>query len=228
MIRMRAFRAIDEPETCQKFVDGHMKILKAFGITMITSAKVEWFDDPYTYVIVAETTDSERVLGGARVQIAGGKLPLPIVDAVKDLDDSIYEVVDSYEPFSVGELCGLWNSREIAGMGIGSTFLTRTAVCIAPAIKLKSMYALCAAYTVKMAESAGFQVATNLGNNGTFYYPKEDLVASAMLLRDSNNLSTAHPDERAEILSLRENPIQTKVEQGRRGSTFELMYDLEI
>ncbi|MBS1772400.1 MAG: hypothetical protein JST82_06045 [Bacteroidetes bacterium] len=227
MIRLRAFRAIDELETCQKFVEGHIKILKVFGITMITSAKVEWFNDPNTYVIVAETPDSNRVLGGARVQIGGGKYPLPIEDAVKAHDDSIHDVVNEYSKHGTAELCGLWNSREIAGMGIGSTFLTRTAVAIAPQLKLNSMFALCAAYTIGMAERAGFQIATFLGNNGTFYYPKEDLVATAMLLKDVDILSTAHPDEKAEILSLRENPKQTKTEEGRR-SSFELIYDLEI
>lgn len=228
MIVLRAFRAIDEPETCQKFVEGHMKILKAFGITMITSAKAEWMSDPNTYIIVAETPDSKRVLGGARVQIAGGKLPLPIEDAVKYHDESIHDVVKEYtENGGVAELCGLWNSREIAGMGIGSVFLTRAGVTILPQLGVQSMFALCAAYTVKMAQKAGYQVATFLGNNGTFYYPKEDLVATAMLLTDPEILSTAAPDEKAEILSLRENPKQTKTEEGRRGS-FELTYDLEI
>jgi hypothetical protein len=228
MIRIRAYRAIDDTATCEKFVEGHMKILKAFGITMITSANVEWFQDPDTYVIVAEDPDNGKVLGGARVQKAGGLYPLPIEKAVKEHDDSIHEVVQEYSKEGTAELCGLWNSREIAGMGIGSVFLTRTAVCIAPQIGLKSMFALCAAYTVQMAQKAGYRIATFLGNNGTFYYPKEDLVATAMLLHDASDLSTADPKERDEILSLRENPLQVKSEEGRRGATFELLYDLQI
>ena len=227
MIRLRVFRATDEIETCQKFVEGHMKILKVFGITMITSANVEWFEDPDTYVIVAESTVDNRVLGGARVQRAGGKYPLPIEKAVTELDPRIHQVVNDYAVAGTAELCGLWNSREIAGMGIGSVYLTRTAVCIAPQLKLKTMFALCAAYTVEMAQRAGFQVATHLGNNGTFYYPKEDLMATGMLLYDSNELSTADGEERAEILSLRDNPVQTRAEKGRRGN-FDLLYDLEI
>lgn len=228
MIKIRAYRAIDDIPTCEKFVEGHMKILKAFGITMITSANVEWFQDPDTYVIVAEDPDNGRVLGGARVQRASERYPLPIEKAVKDLDDTVHDIVTEYaKDGGTAELCGLWNSREIAGMGIGSVFLTRTAVCIAPQINIKSMFALCAAYTVQMAQNAGYRVATFMGNNGTFYYPKEDLVATAMLLYDANDLSTADPAERAEILSLRENPLQIKKEEGRRGP-FELLYDLQI
>jgi hypothetical protein len=228
MIKIRAYRAIDDIPTCEKFVEGHMKILKAFGITMITSANVEWFEDPNTYVIVAEDPENGRVLGGARVQCASERYPLPIEKAVKDLDDTVHEVVQEYaRDGGTAELCGLWNSREIAGMGIGSVFLTRTAVCIAPQINIKSMFALCAAYTVQMAQNAGYRIATFMGNNGTFYYPKEDLVATAMLLYDANDLSSADPAEREQIMSLRENPLQIKKEEGRRGP-FELLYDLQI
>lgn len=227
MIKIRAFRAVDDTESCQKFVEGHMRVLKNFGITMITSANVEWFTDPDTYVIVAESMDDGRVLGGARVQVANGNIPLPIEKAVTELDDSIHDVVKSYIPDGVAELCGLWNSREIAGMGIGSVFLTRTAVSMAPQIGIKSMFALCAAYTVQMAQNAGFQIATFLGNNGTFYYPKDDLIASAMLLHDINDLSFASEAERNEIISLRENPVQIKTEEGRRGA-FDIFYELQL
>ena len=227
MIRIRAFRAMDELESCMKFVEGHMKILKVFDIAMITSANVEWFNDPNTYVIAAESTETGKMLGGARVQIAGGKLPLPIEKAVTEIDDRIHETIKEYSREGTGELCGLWNSREIAGMGIGSVYLTRTAVCIAPQLKLKTLFALCAPYTVEMGEKVGFRVTTFLGNNGTFYYPKEDLVATGMLLPNSYTLETAISEEKDEIFSIRENLKQMKVAEGRRGK-FDLYFDLEI
>ncbi len=227
MIRIRAFRALDELESCMKFVEGHMKILKVFDIAMITSANVEWFNDPYTYVIAAESTETGKMLGGARIQIAGGKYPLPIEKAVTEIDERIHETVKYYIPQGTGELCGLWNSREIAGMGIGSVYLTRTAVCIAPQLKLKTLFALCAPYTVEMGEKSGFRVITALGNNGTFYYPKQDLVATGMLLPDSYTLETADSEEKEAIFEIRENPHQMKVAEGRRGK-FDLYFDLEI
>ena len=227
MIRIRAFRAMDEIESCIKFVEGHMKILKVFDIAMITSANVEWFNDPMTYVIAAESTETGKMLGGARVQIAGGKFPLPIEKAVTEIDERIHETVKAYALEGTGELCGLWNSREIAGMGIGSVYLTRTAVCIAPQLKLKTLFALCAPYTVEMGERAGFRVTTFLGNNGTFYYPKQDLVATGMLLANCYTLDTAAPEEKEEILSIRDNLKQMKIAEGRRGP-FELYFDLEI
>lgn len=227
MIRIRAFRAIDERETCEKFVEGHIKILKVFDIAMVTSANVVWVTDPFTYVIVAESTETGKVLGGARIQIAGGRLPIPMEKAIHHLDNRVHDYIKRFVPDGTGEVCGLWNSREIAGLGIGSMHLTRTAVCIAPQLHLKSLFAICAPYTVEMGEKVGFEVIKDLGNNGTFYYPKEDLVATGLQLHDTTNLPTADPLERADIFSIRENLNQVKTLQGRRGP-YDLLFDLEI
>ncbi len=66
MIKIRVFRAVDEPETCQRWIEGHVKLLTLFGITSITSAKPVWVTDPATYVILAESPSGDKVLGGAR------------------------------------------------------------------------------------------------------------------------------------------------------------------
>lgn len=227
MIRIRVFRATDEPETCEKFIEGHIRVLKAFNITMITSAKAEWTADPDTYVLVAEDTETGKVLGGARVQVAGGKYLLPIETAVGKIDKSIYSVIKEYSKEGTGELCGLWNSREIAGMGIGSTFLIRTAVCIALQLNLKTLFALCAPYIVEIATKTGFHIATFLGNNGEFYYPKEGLIATAAVIPDIATLNSADSIEKSKIFSLRENLKQITLEEGRRKS-FYLGYDLEL
>ena len=118
MIKIRVFRAVDEPATTEKFIEGHMKILKAFGIAMITSANSDWFNDTNTYVIIAESTDGNKVFGGARLQIAGGENILPIEKAISELDVKIHETVRKYEIHGTAEVCGFWNSREVAGLGI--------------------------------------------------------------------------------------------------------------
>jgi hypothetical protein len=227
MVRIRAFQAINDLESCQKFVEGHMKVLKIFGITMITSANIEWFMDPSTYVLIAESTETNKVMGGARIQIAGGKNPLPIETAISDFDKNIHKIIKKYEAEGTAELCGLWNSREVAGLGIGSVFLTRTGVSIANQLNVKSIFALCAPYTIDLAKKSGFEIATFLGNQGTFYYPKDDLLATAMILNNTVTLDTCDPQERIEILKLRENPIQKKNESGHRGK-FEIEFDLKI
>ena len=228
MIKIRVFKAVDDIKSCQKFIEGHMKILKVFGITMITSANIDWFIDPYTYVIIVESIEGDKVFGGARIQIAGGKNPLPIESAICELDENFHTILNDYKASGTAEVCGLWNSREVAGLGIGSIFLTRTAVAIAPLLNIKSLWALCAPYTVEMAQKTGFEIAKFVGNDGTFYYPKDDLLATAVLINDTNLLDMADQEEKNEILSLRNNPIQIKSEKSRRGVVFTINFDLTI
>lgn len=227
MIKIRIFRAIDSLESCQKYVEGHMRVLKVYGITMITSANIEWFVDPNTYVIIAESEDETKVYGGARIQIAGGKLPLPIETAVSEMDTSIHNLVSTLSEDGTGELCGLWNSREVAGYGLGSIYLGRVGVAVSSMLKLKTLVALCAPTTVKNCIRVGFEVENRLGNEGTFYYPKDDLIATAVLLKNTFTLETADPFERECILSLREHPVQIKEEQGIK-EPFTVSYDLQI
>lgn len=111
-----------------------------------------------------------------------------------------------------GELCGLWNTREVAGYGIGAFFATRVGVVIAEQLGIKSIWALCAPYTVKFAERVGCVVVKELGNNGTFYYPKIDLLATAVMMEDAWKMTTADPYEISRITDLRKNLVQTAIE----------------
>jgi len=125
------------------------------------------------------------------------------------------------------ELCGLWNSREVAGMGIGSHVLARVGSVLAAKLPIVSLFVLCAPVTVRMGRRVGCQIETTLGNNGLFYYPKDDLVATAMRLRDPQDLSHADESETIKILSLRNNPNQIIEERGPKG-VYQLEYNLNL
>jgi len=227
-VRFRAFRAIDEPETCERFIEGHRKVLEIFGITMITSNKALWVNHSNTFVIIVESKDDNRPLGGARIQIADGQLPLPIEDAVGKVDAKIYEVVREHSADRSAELCGLWNSREIAGFGVGSFFLTRAAIALCRSVlQVKTVFALCAPATVKMCARTGFVIERSLGNDGFFNYPKLDLIATAMVVKDTNDISAATEENRAFIEDFVANPIQTRLERGPKGEVL-VEYDLSL
>ena len=203
-------------------------MLKIFGITMITSAKLQWMEDPDTYMILVESEDGEKVYGGARIQVAGGSLRLPIEDALTKFDRSIHKLVTDLIPAGTGELCGLWNSREVAGLGIGSIYLSRIGVAITSQLNIKTLFALCAPATVKNAKRVGFSVDTRLGNSGTFYYPKEGLIATAVFLDDIDTLPSADPLEREKILELRKMPVQHTIEKSPRELELEIDYNLLV
>jgi hypothetical protein len=216
VVRLRAFRAIDDPEACRLFLEGHAHVLTSIGITKVTSAKNEWTENPAAFVLIVESLDGSKVYGGARVHVSGGSQPLPIEEATGALDPSIFDLVWQYAKEGTGELCGLWNSREIAGYGIGSIFLIRAAVAIAHQIGLTTLFALCAPYTIKPVECCGMELEESIGNHGTFYYPKLDLLATTMILKDLAELSKAHEEDKIAIIRIREQPDVVKVEELRK------------
>jgi len=227
VLRLRAFKAIEDPESCAKFVKGHGDILTSIGVNKVTSSSPNWVENPGTFVLVVEDPDTNAVLGGARVDTSFGNGRLPISDATAYMDPKVDEYIAKEAKTGTGEICGLWNSRKVAGMGFGSLFLTRAAVTISHAVGVKSLFALCAPYTVATAETFGYGIIKELGNDGTFYYPKLDLLATAMLLPDTFSIVGAAALEKERIISLRENPQQYFEEDSRRRKV-PIQYDLGI
>ncbi len=227
VVRLRAFRAIDDPGTCERFIEGHAHVLTSIGVTKVTSSKNDWMYNPAAFVLIVESLDRKRVYGGVRIHVAGGTEPLPIESATGHMDESIYQLVYEYAQQGTGEGCGLWNSREIAGYGIGSIFLTRAGAAISTQIGIKSLFALCAPYTIKLAESVGYRIETSVGNQGTFYYPKLDLIATTMIMNNLDTLTTADSENKEAILSLRRNSNIIRVET-LRNKQIEIHYEIDI
>jgi hypothetical protein len=215
-VRLRVFRAVDDPETCELFIEGHTHVLTSIGVTKVTSSKNEWTRNPAAFVMIVESLDGKKVYGGARVHVSGGSEPLPIEQATGAMDARIFNLVWRFAQHGTGEVCGLWNSREIAGYGIGSIFLVRTAIAISNQIGVQSLFALCAPYTIPAAEAVGMEKEKSIGNDGTFYYPKLDLVATVMLLKDVPLLSKANEEDKNAIMRIREDLNIIRIEALRR------------
>lgn len=225
MITVRAFRAPDDPEACLRFYNGHLRLLEIyFGIAKITSGSADWMNHENSIVIIVEDETRTKTYGGARVQLADGVLPLPIETAIGKYDPKIYSYV---HPGSSAEICAMWNSKEVAGMGIGSQVLARAGVVLAAQLPIDNFHVLCAPITTRIGKRVGFIIDESLGDKGTFFYPKDDFVATAMVINDVNSLEHADPKERELIYDLREHLVQTKTEVGPKGS-YEVSYNLEI
>ena len=223
-INVRAFVAPDDPEACMRFYEGHSKLLEIhFGIAKITSGNIDWLQHRNTIVVIVEDETGTKTYGGARVQVADGVLPLPIETAIGKYDPNIY----SYVRKGSAEICGMWNSKEVAGMGIGSLILCRVCVALMPQLPVDNVHVLCAPITTRMGKRVGAVVDKSLGNEGTFYYPKDDFIATAMIIDDIHGLPNADPSEQELIHILRENPIQHRQEKGPKG-IFDVNYQLEV
>jgi len=223
-INVRAFVAPDDPEACMRFYEGHSKLLEIYyGIAKITSGNVDWIQHRNTIVVIVEDETGTKTYGGARVQMADGVLPLPIETAIGKYDPKIYEYVRK----GSAEICGMWNSKEVAGMGIGSLILCRVSVALMSQLPIDRVHVLCAPITTRMGRRVGAEIDTSLGNDGTFYYPKDDFIATAMVIPDVDTVNNADPNERNLIQELRKDPVQTRTESGPKGS-YDVNYNLKI
>ncbi len=212
-------------ETNLRYAEGHRKVLEAYGIKQVTSTKHDWLEDPNTYVVIVESEDRKRILGGTRIQLKTEHLPLPMEVAIAKIDSGIYKYMEQFGDYNVAEFCGLFNSLEVAGYGIGSIYLGRSAIAIASQLGISSLVGLCSPVTLSISKRTGFEVLTDLGDNGAFFYPKEGLIATSIIIRDLENLPHANPREREKIFELRKNPSLNITELGRKGP-MEISYNL--
>lgn len=228
-IKIRVYKAIDNLAACKRFADGHANVLLSYGIKQVTSSNTSWFTDPYVYVVMVESVCGKNTFGGARLHLKNSDYKLPIETALEQLDPNISKIINPQLSLKTGELCGLWNTKGMSGSGL-SAMLIRTGVAkagifIAEKYNLQSIYTLSAPWTKHMVENIGFEVEKSLGENGTFAYPKPDLIATLLKLKDVKSLEKALPLEKDKILSLRVNPIQKCTEDSPIGA-IEVEYDL--
>ncbi|MCF0040288.1 hypothetical protein [Dyadobacter fanqingshengii] len=225
--KIKAYKATEDIETSYRYIDEHRKVLEAYGVKQVTSASHDWLNDENTYVIIVESEDGEKIYGGGRIQVRNEKMKMPMEGAIAKKDERIYGYVDNLGEKKLAEFCGLFNSKEVAGYGIGSIFLGRIGVAITSQVGVDHLLALCSPPTLRQCLRIGFEIIRDLGNNGTFYYPKEGLIATAIIVNDLYNLPHAHEEERERIMNLREHPVQYAVEKGPKGE-IALHYNLDM
>ncbi|MDQ8004145.1 MAG: hypothetical protein REI64_05040 [Pedobacter sp.] len=225
-IKFTAFRAVEDRDACMQFVDGHRRVLEIFGITQITSARADWVLNPDVYVMLVTDADTGKALGGGRVHRANRINALPIEEAVGYMDEKIYKMVDDHTDAGTGEVAGVWNSFEIAGLGIGSNHLSTACVAYAKFINLTTLFGLAAPATYRNVVRGGFQVVKELGNDGKFYYPKDDMTATVMFNHDIVNLPLTTEPEKTNILDMRRDIISKKNIISKQNEKITLLFDL--
>jgi hypothetical protein len=225
-LKFIAFKAVDHPDLCERYIEGHIQVLINYGITNITSNNKEWTTWNCVYCIIAEKEDG-TIVGGVRVQVADGVHRLPVELAVGNMDPKIYDIVQSYYDDGVGELCALWNAKEVAGMGL-SIIIVRAGISVLNQIACSTLVGICAEYTLKMFKKVGFVVDTSLGDRGEFIYPNENYIARVLGILNAKDLSTAEEFDREKMLDLRKTPVQTCIETGLNGIQIEIEYALKL
>lgn len=222
--RIRAFKATDDYESCLKFQEGHTQVLQNFGIENLNTTEPGWMTDENVYVISVEDENGHYV-GGLRVhKYIGPECDVPLIEALADIDERVVKLFTDSLPEGTAEVCGLWNSKEVYGMGFSALLCICSAV-ITGSIGLRNLYCFSAPYTEKMIKTNGCINVTSVGNEGKFNYPTEQYVSSILCNPDVFKLEHAEPYKRDRIRSLMEEPIQEYVETWPRGN-FLVKYEM--
>lgn len=227
-LRIWSFRAVENPEACERFMEGHRNVLMNHGVKNVVTAKAEWMQDENVWVVLVDSPDGKKTYGGARIHVSVPGKRIPIQDAVGYLDPAIDAFVEAHRKNGLGEICGLWNSVEVAGMGVGSVYLIRAGLAIIQSLNITQMFALCSPYTYRMAASFGFFPLREIGESGKFAYPTEKLIATVTFQEDTLAMNGAYEEERNIIFDLRNSPNQRKIETARNGLSVEVNYELKI
>lgn len=228
MIIVQSFQANKHPRECKTFIEEHTKVLQVFDLANITSAKPDWAFSPSTIIITVRNSETNEMIAGGRIQVADGILRLPIEDAVCDIDEKIFDFIKKERLLhGTSEVCGLWNTRKAAKIGLGSLFIMRALLAVSSQLNIKTIFTLCAPSTVKSVQKLGGIIVTEIGNEGTFYYPKLDLIATAIKIPDVNTLEFIDPEEKEIILRLRNNPL-AYTDDILRKEKIEIKYSLLI
>jgi hypothetical protein len=224
-VKVRIIKAVEDLEATEKYILGHHKVLESYGITKVTSADRSWAVNPHVHLIIFESMEDSRVLGGGRIQLRHGNYVLPFEKAIEEIDPRINDYMSGFQDLDVAEYCGLWNSKEVAGYGIGSIYLVRVGVAILPKLNIKTLFGLSSPATLAISKRVGYQVIEELGDKGSFYYPKEGLIATALEIKDPINLPRASPEERTSIFNLRNHKSLLTIEHGPKGE-MEVLFEL--
>lgn len=225
-ITIKAYRAIDDLDTCIRYLQGHRKVLEDHGFTHFKTNTEEWMYNPNVYVLVAEEKDTGILVGGIRVQIADYSTILPTERALGKIDPRVISYIRNRIPQGICELCGLWNAKEVAGKRV-SVLLTRAAVAITTQLPVQIMFAFLARYTRYIIFRMGFHKVDELGNNGDFFYPNDKFIANIFLNEDLSQVSHAEKEDRIRILQLRNQPHQNFTES-ENGNLIDVLYDLKF
>ncbi|MBK9283620.1 MAG: hypothetical protein IPM51_04795 [Sphingobacteriaceae bacterium] len=211
-IELFVFRAIDEPDLCQAYLAGHRKVLADYGIQNVTTNNTDWLYNPFIYCTLAKFTETDEYIGGVRIQIADGKIPLPVEAAVGYMDERIHQrVMEHAVQGGISESCGLWTAKSVKGFGI-ARYLMWASVSSANQLKFTKMLGICGWHTLQLFSEIGFVIDKSLGNNGDFLYPTKEHIANVIGILDAVSLKNSAKKDFDNMILLRNNLKQTITE----------------
>lgn len=209
---VRVFRADQHADICHELVDGHQAVLQAYGIKKLTTFNRDWIGNPNVIVIAAIGLGagvdgrSQRVLGGARMHGATTVDELPLMKAIGNQDPHLKAHMAQYVEEGAFELGGMWNSIEMAGMGVEATFMIQAAMATLTMVGGRHLFALTSPVTRRMQRPLAFFTEKGIGDDGYFTYPTPKLRATIARYTFPEHLTDVQTEVRALLEGIWQDP----------------------
>ena len=219
-------RACDSFSLCENFVLGHRQLLSVNDVDL-GPLDTSWFSSTNVYLLIVRRAGLDEILGGAKLVVYDNNGNLPLLKLLTDDYPELVGYLNEYSEKGLVEISGLWNSRSVAGLGLGSEQLIRTSIAICGLLDIATVVTFCSPFVTRFAELYGFTPLSKFGANGSIPFPDNRWMSTINILSDPHIMSKADYEEKKIIFDLREKPSQTR-KFSSRGKEITIKFELEL
>lgn len=172
VVHTKFIRAIEYPEICEKYIQGHLEALANHGTPRVYSCKPNWANYSNVYCVVLQDVENDQILGGVRVHVYECDYNVTLLDEVYSSNLLVRNYIENMQKKGIiGEMCGMWLDSKIESKGY-SNLLAEQGCNLAKQLNVVNAFGLAPLHTLNLFKSVGFYPVLNLTKNGVFNYPQ--------------------------------------------------------
>lgn len=175
-----SFISAEQPLLWEKYQSGLKDVLIHFGVDRVILSTAPQQLSKDTYAVIALNKNG-LVMGGIRLEIKSNENKIPLEKIEHQIRSQLILKIRSESELNkskgrLGEVCGLWVSREAKGMGLGAE-LAFQATKLATELKLSTIISMLPTHTLNYFLSLGYQPDSELPK---ISYPDDRYVSTVV------------------------------------------------
>lgn len=214
-VTLHVFSSADDPDLSRRFAEGHRAVLRASGITRLTSFGDSWVGDPDTTLFLLTCQEDEVLLSGMRLQKRQPDRALPLERAVGAEHPELLRALDVFQSEGCGEFCALWSRRETAMAGIGMLPMACVGLGLMPRLDIRHGFAFMGTNMRPIQRELGFTIMEDWGHEGQFSYPAPPIQSEIGHFQYPESVDLAAEDVQEWIRRAAEEPSHVHTLDGR-------------
>lgn len=214
-VTLHVFRSADDPKLSERFAQGHEAVLRAAGITKLTSFGQDWLGDENAILFLLTCQDDDVLLSGMRLQRRSGYGSLPMERAVGSEYPELGDHLDNLQDEGCAEFCALWSRRETAVAGIAMLPMACVGLGLMPQLNIRHGFAFMGTNMRPIQRELGFTILEHIGEDGQFDYPRPPIRSEVGHFCHPESLNDAAEDVQLMARRAAEEPNHTHSMDGR-------------